>query len=161
VPYSSKITGYGFAFESNDDASGPTSNAISRSMKIAIDRAQISPSEIDVVIANGDGTVRGDKNEIEAIHQVFSNSVHEVKVFSSKGALGHLLAGAPAIDIILGITILQSGIIPATLNTHPQDKDIRFNLLSENLSDTNPRKIMVNCQSLEGQSVSLIIESVD
>ena len=33
VPYSSKITGYGFAFEGNDDASGPSSHAISRSMK--------------------------------------------------------------------------------------------------------------------------------
>ena len=114
-----------------------------------------------MVIANGDGTVKGDKNEIEAINQVFSNSIHDLKVFSSKGALGHLLAGAPAIDIILASKMLQSGIIPATLNTHPQDKDIRFDLLSENLSDTNPRKIMVNCQSLEGQSISLIIESVD
>ena len=161
VPYSSKITGYGFAFEGSDDSSGPSSHAISRSMQNAIDRAQISPSEIDVVIANGDGTVKGDKNEIEAIHQVFSNAVHDVKVFSSKGALGHLLAGAPAIDIILASTMLQSGTIPATLNSHPQDKDIRFNLLSENLSHTNPKRIMVNCQSLEGQAVSLIIESVD
>ena len=165
VPYSSKITGYGFAFEGSDDSSGSTAHAISRSMRNAIDRAQISPSEIDVVIANGDGTVKGDKNEIAAINQVFSNAVSntisDVKVFSSKGALGHLLAGAPAIDIILASTMLQSGTIPATLNTHPQDKDIRFNLLSENLSHTNPKRIMVNCQSLEGQSISLIIESVD
>lgn len=161
VPYSSKITGYGFAFEGNDDASGPSSHAISRSMENAIDRARLQPSDIEIVIAHGEGTHHGDKSEIEAINQVFSSSVHDVKVFSSKGALGHLLAGAPAIDIILGVTMLQSGIIPATLNTNPQDKDIRFDLLSENVSNTDPKRIMVNCQSLEGQSVSLIIESVD
>ncbi len=161
MPYSSKITGYGFAFEGNDDASGPSPHAISRSMENAIDRAGLQPSDIAVVIAHGDGTHHGDKSEIKAINQVFSNCVHDVKVFSSKGALGHLLAGAPAIDIILASTILQSGIIPATLNTNPRDKDILFDLLSENLSHKHPKRIMVNCQSLEGQSISLIIESVD
>ena len=96
-----------------------------------------------------------------AINQVFSSSVHDVKVFSSKGALGHLLAGAPAIDVILGINIIEHDTIPATLNTNPQDKTIRFNVLNRNFSNADPKKIMVNCQSLEGQSVSLIIESVD
>jgi 3-oxoacyl-[acyl-carrier-protein] synthase II len=161
VPYSAKIGGYGFAFETNDDGPGSTATAISRSMNDALDRAGMSPSEIDVVIANGDGMVTGDKNEIAAIHEVFSDTIHDVTVFSSKGALGHLLAGAPAIDTILGIHMVKNGTIPATLNSDPYHDTIQFNVFNRDLTNVRLKKIMINCQSHEGQSASFIIASTD
>ncbi len=71
-------------------------------MRDALERAGLKPSDIDVVIAHGEGTVIGDRNEIEAIHAVFSECIDRVHVFSSKGSLGHLLAGAPLVDIDSG-----------------------------------------------------------
>ncbi len=151
VPYSTKITGYGFAFEAKDEIPGPTAGAISRSMKDALDRAEVDPSGIDLVIADDGRACHGGEREAEAIRNIFNNSV---KTFSSRGALGDLLAGAPAVDVILGINMIENGIIPTTLNSSPPQK----NATPEH---TYPKRILVNCQSREGQSVSLIIESVN
>lgn len=160
VPYLAAITGSGFAFEKSEESNCPTARAISQTMEETIASAKLKPSDIDVIIAHGDGTRTGDKNETEAIHKVFADSINKINVFSSKGALGHLLAGAPAVDTILGIFILKNGIIPATYNSLPPEDNIMFNLVNSKPLKVHPKRIMINAQSYEGQCASLIIESV-
>ena len=161
VPPLAAVTGYGTFFEAGKESNCPSSKAISLSMKKAIDRANLRPSDIDLIIAHADGTYIGDREEIKAIHRTFGRYIDKINVFSSKGALGHLLAGAPAVDVVLGIYILKNGIIPATYNSLPIDDDIEFNLVSREPLKTNPKRILVNSRSHEGQCASLIIEAVD
>jgi 3-oxoacyl-[acyl-carrier-protein] synthase II len=152
------VTGYGFAFGSDGKFSGPAASALGNTMQGALNSAGLKPSDIDLIIAHGDGTISGDKNEILAIHKIFADCIDKVNVFSSKGALGHLLAGAPAVDIILGISMLESGIVPPTITSSP-DSSILFNLVRKPLR-MNLQKILINCQSCEGQAASIIIEAV-
>ena len=161
VPPLAAVTGYGTFFEAGKESNCPSSKAISLSMEKAIDRANLRPSDIDLIIAHADGTYIGDREEIKAIHRTFGRYIDKINVFSSKGALGHLLAGAPAVDVVLGIYILKNGIIPATYNSLPIDDDIEFNLVSREPLKTNPKRILVNSRSHEGQCASLIIEAVD
>jgi 3-oxoacyl-[acyl-carrier-protein] synthase II len=127
-------------------------------MRGALERADVKPSDVDVVIAHGDGTATGDRNEIEAIHDVFSTCIDQVHAFSSKGAIGHLLAGAPLVDIILGISILRNGWVPRTLHVSSPDPMIRFRLVYREPLKIDPQRILINCQSSEGQAASLILE---
>lgn len=159
VPYTAMLTGYGSACEINDSLSGPTASAIAHAMKSALAAAAISPYDIDLVIANGDGTSCGDKNELTALHQIFSGRIEKLNVVSSKSAVGHLFAGAPAADIILGMQMIERGIIPPIVNAGPADKNIRFNLVNAGPLKEYPKRIMINCQSYEGQCASLIIEA--
>jgi len=152
------VTGYSFAFGSDGKFSGPAASALGNAMQGALNSAGLKPSDIDLIIAHGDGTISGDKNEIHAIHEIFADCIDKVNVFSSKGALGHLLAGAPAVDIILGISMLESGIVPPTITSSP-DSSILFNLVRKPLR-MNLQKILINCQSCEGQAASIIIEAV-
>jgi len=153
------ITGYGSACEAEAHLPGPTVKALGASMKKALSRAEIGPSDIDLIISHGEGTPKGDGNEIEAIHEVFSQSPERVHVFSSKAAVGHLLAAAPLVDLVLGISILGYGIIPMTLNTRNPDPAIRFSLVTGEPRRCDIRRILINCQSTEGQAASLVIES--
>ncbi|RJQ55883.1 MAG: hypothetical protein C4526_02600 [Nitrospiraceae bacterium] len=154
------ITGYACAFEKSGGPHGPSSTAVSNAMDQAISRAGLRPSDIDLIIAHGDGTHAGDKNEIEAINNTFSDCLDKVNVFTSKGALGHLLAAAPAVDIILGIYMLRDGIIPAVCNASPVDKDIRFKVACNVPVKKDLKRILINACSYEGQCASLIIEKV-
>jgi 3-oxoacyl-[acyl-carrier-protein] synthase II len=160
APYKTILTGFGSAFEVTEGSRCPSTNTLARAMQGAINRAGIKPSDINVIIANGEGSCHGDKNEIDAIHQVFSGSLEKLNVFSSKGALGHLLAGAPAVDLILGMHMLEHGVIPPTLHSEPSEKGIKFNLVKSGPFRASPERIMINCQSYEGQCASLIIEKV-
>jgi 3-oxoacyl-[acyl-carrier-protein] synthase II len=155
------VTGYGTSFEASEESNCPTSKAVSIAMEQAIAKAGLHPCDIDLIIAHGDGTAVGDRNETEAIHRTFSKCLDKVIVFSSKGALGHLLAGAPAVDAVLGIHILKDGIIPATYNTSPIDDSIKFRVINGEPLKTDPKRILINALSYEGQCASLIIESID
>jgi 3-oxoacyl-(acyl-carrier-protein) synthase len=76
VPMVASATGYGCSCEISNSHSGPTARASSLAMREGLDRAGLKPSEIDLIIAHGDGTVSGDRNEIEAIHDVFSDCLN-------------------------------------------------------------------------------------
>jgi 3-oxoacyl-[acyl-carrier-protein] synthase II len=160
APFSTMITGYGYAFGKEDDLFCPTSHSIADAMSSALQRAGMTPSDIDVIIAHGDGTPCGDRNEIDAIHQVFEGSLDNLRAFSSKGALGNLFAGAPAVDVILGISMIEHGMIPATLHCLPLDQDIGFHLVTGEPMKTEIKRVMINALSYEGQCASLILESV-
>jgi 3-oxoacyl-[acyl-carrier-protein] synthase II len=160
IPGLAAVTGYGFACGRDGEAVAPSAQALKQSMEKALGRANLGPADIDVIIAHGEGTEGGDRNELEAIHSVFSAGVDMVAVFASKGALGHLLAGAPVVDMVLGLSMLRAGLVPATQCLRP-DPAVRFNLATTGPLRRRARRIMVNCQSYEGQAGSLVIESYE
>ncbi|UCD36107.1 MAG: hypothetical protein JSU90_04560 [Nitrospiraceae bacterium] len=154
------VTGYGASCELSADAHCPTPQAMSLSMEQAIAGAALEPSDIDLIIAHGDGTLKGDGHEIEAIHRTFSPVIDRMVVFSSKGALGHLLAGAPAVDAVLAVCMMTQGIVPSASLLPPHDESIKFTMAGDTPRSLRPRRILINSRSSEGQCASLIIESV-
>jgi 3-oxoacyl-[acyl-carrier-protein] synthase II len=161
APYFAAMTGYSCAFEKSKDSHYPTAGAFSHVMEEALFRAGLKPRDIDLIIAHADGTHTGDKNEMEAIHRTFSDCLDRIHVFSSKGALGHLLSGALPVDVILGTLMIQNGIIPAVYNALPLDRDIRFKVINNKPLKTDLKRILINAGSYEGQCASLIIEAVE
>jgi 3-oxoacyl-[acyl-carrier-protein] synthase II len=128
-------------------------------MKSALSTAGLQSSDIDLVIAHGDGTVHGDRNEGSALHAIFGNSMDNISLYSSKGSLGHTLAGAPGIDLILGMYSIENGIIPPVYSTRP-DSRVMQNLVWNNPLKKDVKKVLINALSYEGQCASLIIEAV-
>lgn len=153
------ISGFGSACEREPSAFAPTAGAMAGAMRAALDRAAVNPSEVGAIIAHGDGTPCGDGNEMEAIRRVFAESAEKVGVFSSKGALGHMLAGAPGVDLVLGIEMLRRGMIPPTQGAHPLDGSVRFRIASDRPSPLELKRILINSSSCEGQCTSLVIEA--
>jgi 3-oxoacyl-[acyl-carrier-protein] synthase II len=130
-------------------------------MNNALAHADVKPSDIDLIIAHGDGTINGDRNEIDAIHNTFHKFTKDMAVFSSKSALGHMLAGSSPVDIILGIQMINHGIIPATYGLEKPDDDILFQIVSGMPEKKGLKRILINSQSYEGQCASLVLESAD
>jgi 3-oxoacyl-[acyl-carrier-protein] synthase II len=153
------VSGHGCSCEPRGAFSGPTTKALTLAMRGALGRAGLLPRNIDLVVAHGDGTVAGDGSEIDAIQDVFSDCIEGVHVYSSKGAIGHLLAGAPLVDVILSISMMNHGVIPATLQTFSPDPSIRFQLVHREPVRKDLKRILVNCLSYEGQATSIVLEA--
>jgi 3-oxoacyl-[acyl-carrier-protein] synthase II len=149
------MTGYGEAFSTGE--SGPDGEAIARAMRLALDSASLRASEIDVIIAHGDGTPRGDEGEAEAINEVFSDA--GVKVYSSKGALGHMLAGSPAVDAALALQMIRTGTVPPTLGAEPLDQRAKFDVVRGGPLEAPVRRAMVSSTSVEGQCAAFVLEA--
>ena len=161
--YGASVSGYGFAFDPGEDEAAPAVNAIAYAMQQAVEAANLKPEDIDLIITHGDGTGAGNKNEIEAIHEVFASCLDKIRGFSTKGAIGHLHAAAPVVDAIFGMQILEQGVIPATIkgpgSVEVEDK-MRFHVITGEPLTANVRRILINCQSHEGQCASLILEKI-
>ncbi len=159
IPYTAMICGYGRSFGLERGSFSPASTTMAHSMSTALASSGLEPADIDVIIAHGDGTLTGDRNETDAIHRVFAENIENLTVYSSKSSLGHLLSGASAVDTILGIYVLKNGIIPAAFNSVPVEKNTKFHLAGSNPFKVHPKRIMINSHSYEGQCGSLVIES--
>ena len=61
VPYTAGIAGYGGAFGAAEGPPGAAAPAIARAMREALRHADLSPAALDVLIAHGDGTGKGDE----------------------------------------------------------------------------------------------------
>jgi len=157
------VSGYGAAFGLADPANattGPSTDAIQRAMTLAIERAGRSPDEVDLVIAHGDGTREGDRQEWEAISGIFSRQDSKTRLYSSKGALGNLLGGAPIVDLILAERMIQTGLIPPTYGIGDGDTIAGSMLVRGQPLEARPRVVLINGFSYEGQAGSLLTEAL-
>jgi 3-oxoacyl-[acyl-carrier-protein] synthase II len=155
-----RLTGFGFSCETNNTPDGPSSNALAYAMSQALNAAGIEPAAVDVVIAHGDGTVHGDNYELEAIHQVFFQIVASLPVFSSKGALGHLLAASPALDLVLATQMIKNQVIPPCPFCIPLDLRVRFVIAAEKPLPARVKTVLINACSPEGPCATMVLEAL-
>ncbi len=158
--YSTMISGYGISCSKDAEVNCPSIYGIKTAMQQALEAAEVRPRDIDVIIAHGDGTQQGDRNEAEAINEVFLESPVQPVVYASKAALGHLLAGAAPVDIILGSRMIEQKSIPPVAGSYFPDSTLRVNLIKDLPLFAKTRRVMINAFSYEGQCSSLIIEAV-
>jgi 3-oxoacyl-[acyl-carrier-protein] synthase II len=125
APIIAEICGYGLS----GDAYHPTSPSLdgegaARCMHTALRDANIDPNLVGYINAHATSTPAGDAAEVSAIQSVFSDVVSGAKssrnvplyVSSTKGATGHLLGAAGAMEAAFTAFALQTGVLPPTLN---------------------------------------------
>ena len=92
-------------------------------MKLALEDAGITPSDIGYINAHGTSTELNDKNETTAIKTVFGEHAYKLAVSSSKSMTGHLLGAAGAIEAIVTALALKEGFLPPTINYNTPDPE--------------------------------------
>eukprot|EP00744_Colponema_vietnamica_P013549 GILI01018980.1.p1 GENE.GILI01018980.1~~GILI01018980.1.p1 ORF type:complete len:134 (+),score=11.37 GILI01018980.1:2-403(+) len=93
-------------------------------MRQALAEGGISPNQVSYVNAHATSTPMGDTIECQAIHRVCGSAV----VSSTKGAIGHLLGAAGAVEAVFSVLSLQNAIAPHTLNLVNRDPAIPSSL---------------------------------
>jgi 3-oxoacyl-[acyl-carrier-protein] synthase II len=87
---------------------------LEKAMRQALQEASLSPSQIGYVNAHGTGTPFNDGAEAKAFSNVFEG--HSTRLSSTKSAIGHTLGAAGAIEALICIKALQTGILPPQIN---------------------------------------------
>merc|ERR1712003_233872 len=95
--------------------SAPSGKGGQRAMKQALMQAGLETKDIAYINAHGTSTPVGDKMELESIQTVFGGSCEPV-VTSTKGATGHMLGAAGAVEAVFTSLVVANDIIPPTLN---------------------------------------------
>lgn len=117
-----EVMGFGMTSDAADMVN-PSVEGPSVAMQIALDQARLAPSDIDYINAHGTATAVNDKNETNAIKNVFGNAAEKVAISSTKSMTGHCLGAGGAIEAAVCIKAIEENFIPATIGLDEPDPE--------------------------------------
>jgi len=118
-----ELIGYGVSSDANHVTEpDPAGTNPARAMQMAFGDAGIDASEIGYINAHGTSTPLGDASETRVIKlAVGEENAYKIPVSSTKGATGHCLGAAGAVEAIFTILATQRGVLPPTINYEVED----------------------------------------
>lgn len=130
----------------------PDGSGAARAMRFALADAGLDPSQLDHVNAHGTGTPLNDSAEARAIEAVLGR---ELPVVSTKGATGHMLGAAAAIEALFSLAAIERRQLPPSLGALPLDPAIQLRIVSEPLAHPC-RYVISNALAFGGSNASVI-----
>ncbi|GAB1320639.1 Mitochondrial beta-keto-acyl synthase [Madurella fahalii] len=162
-----ELSGYGCSGDAHhmtaprEDGSGALS-----AMKRALKNAGVKPSQVDYINAHATGTQVGDAAEAASIRSLMTgeegvDDESKVTVSSTKGAVGHLLGAAGAIEAVFAILAITENAVPPTLNLRKPDVGVKFNFVPLQAQAKTVRVAMSNSFGFGGTNASLVFSELD
>ena len=130
-----EIVGYAI----NSDAADfifPSAERQVECMKLALNKAGISPEDVDIINTHGTGTAEGDPVECQAIREVFGECPHAY-INNTKSFIGHAMGAAGALELAGNLPSFEDYIVHPTINLDHLDPECNLG----NLVINEPRKI--------------------
>lgn len=130
-----------------------------RAMKEALRDAGVQPKNIDYINAHGTSTPLNDKTETSAIKRVFGDSAYKIPVSSTKSMLGHAMGASGAIEALICVMAINTGIIPPTINYENPDPECDLNYVPNTALHKSIEISLSNSFGLGGQNACLVLKS--
>lgn len=131
----------------------PEGKGAQAAMLQALHTAGLQPSDIDYINAHGTGTPSNDSAEGRAVAAVLGSTI---PCSSTKGATGHALGAAGALEAVICALALQHDVMPAGLNTAAVDPSLGVSYLLSNRRQKVSR-VMSNSFGFGGSNCSLVL----
>ena len=138
-------------------APDPAGAGAVQAMQSALIRANLFPSDVDVIFAHGTATPLNDAMETMAIHTVFQEHASRLAVTAGKSMVGHTLGAAGAISALAAVLSLNRGMVPPTINYTTPDPACDLDYVPNTARECSPRVVLVNAFGFGGQNVALLL----
>jgi 3-oxoacyl-[acyl-carrier-protein] synthase-1 len=130
----------------------PEGTGARSAMRAALRAAGLEAGDIDYINLHGTGTPSNDRAESHAVTSVFGAATPGS---STKGATGHALGAAGALEAVICAITLRGGFMPGGVHTTHLDPSLTANYLRENRR-TPASKVLSNSFGFGGANCSLI-----
>jgi 3-oxoacyl-[acyl-carrier-protein] synthase II len=152
-----ELLGYGNTADANHmTAPAPGGEGAARCMKMALKNARLNPADISYINAHGTSTPAGDVAETQAIKTVFGDHARKLAVSSTKGATGHMLGAAGAVEMAICAKAIQAQIAPPTINIINQDPECDLDYVPDKAREMKIEAIVNNSFGFGGHNATVI-----
>jgi 3-oxoacyl-[acyl-carrier-protein] synthase II len=136
-------------------APSPGGVGAAKCMQLALEDADLQPSDIKQINAHGTSTVLNDIAEAQAIESVFGR--HSVPVVSIKGVTGHPMGAAGALEAAAVLLSFEKKLIPPTAGTTVLDPEMNIDVVLGKPRPWEPGPTMSNNFGFGGHNGSIIL----
>jgi 3-oxoacyl-[acyl-carrier-protein] synthase II len=151
-----EISGYGNTADAYHITSPPPGGeGAVRCMKMALRTGGLNLEDISYINAHGTSTPVGDIAETQAIKTVFGGHAKKLAVSSTKGATGHMLGAAGAVEMTVCALAIKHGIVPPTINYQTPDPECDLDYVPNTAREMKVNAIINNSFGFGGHNASI------
>ncbi|HEX9852723.1 MAG TPA: beta-ketoacyl-ACP synthase [Woeseiaceae bacterium] len=151
-----RISGYGESSDGVSMSTPPEDGAGAfAAIKAALDRAGLTSDQINYVNLHGTATPSNDAAECRAVANVFGTSI---PVSSFKGAIGHTLGAAGAVETVMCLIAQESGVLPGNVGMESLDPEIVCDAMPESRRG-RLEHVMTNAFGFGGSNCVLVLSA--
>jgi 3-oxoacyl-[acyl-carrier-protein] synthase II len=148
-----EIIGYGSVYNASENGKG-----LEKAIRLAVDEAEIKPSDVDYINAEGNSTVLSDRLESIVLKKIFGDCIYKIPISSIKPIIGHTLGAAGAFDAAACILAMQNGLIPPTINYEEPDPDCNLDYVPNVAREKRSNIAISYSFEPEGNSACLVFK---
>ena len=149
-------------FATNTDGNhitNPNKDKMADVMRLALNSANLNPSDIGYINAHGTGTINGDIAESKAVEDVFGKN--NTPISTIKSYTGHTLGACGAIEAILSIMMMNNKWFSPNLNLKNVDENCgELDYIMNEGRNLDVNYIMTNNFAFGGINTSLILKRI-
>jgi 3-oxoacyl-[acyl-carrier-protein] synthase II len=151
-----EIVGYGnTADASHVTAPAPEGEGAARCMKMALRNSGLNPQDISYINAHGTSTPQGDIAETQAVKTVFGEHARKLAVSSTKGATGHMLGAAGAVEMAICAKAIETDTVPPTINQIVPDPECDLDYVPNTARQMKVNGVISNSFGFGGHNASI------
>ena len=158
-----ELAGYGVSSDAQHITEpDPTGMHPARAMQMALADAGIDASEVDYVNAHGTSTPLGDASETRVLKKALGEeNALKTPVSSTKGATGHCLGAAGAVEAVFSVYAIQNGVLPPTINYEYPDPECDLDYIPNEARPADVRVAMSNSFGFGGHNASIVLKRLE
>ncbi len=152
-----ELAGYGNTADAHHlTAPSPGGEGAARCMKMALRTAGLNTTDVSYINAHGTSTPQGDIAETEAIKAVFGEHARRLAVSSTKGATGHMLGAAGAVEMVACTKAVETDTLPPTINYAVPDPQCDLDYVPNIARPAKVNAVVNNSFGFGGHNASLV-----
>jgi 3-oxoacyl-[acyl-carrier-protein] synthase II len=153
-----EVIGYGMSGDAHHMTQpAPGGEGAMRALRACLEDAKLDPSEIGYINAHGTSTPQGDIAEVIAVKEVLGDAARKLVMASTKSMTGHLLGAAGGLEFSVCIKVLETGVIPPTINYETPDPKCDLDCAPNTKVERDVEVAMSNSFGFGGHNVSLAV----
>ncbi len=157
-----EIKGYASAHEAYHltDAH-PEGRAMTQCVRQALRQSRLNLDDIDYVNAHGTSTRLNDRIETVALKHAFGPAVYGIPVSSTKSMIGHCTTACGAIELVVALMVVRTGVIPPTINYETADPQCDLDYVPNTAREQKCRHALSDSLGFGGQNAALVVSRFD